>query len=993
MRKRRHSLCQQAPSMWGHGFLLGMVLSAPSYGQSSASSLSQDEANDDGDATYVLDHMQVGTGTRLPQVDFEGSVPITVVDRADIERIGLNDLAEVIRQLPSITGSPVSTRTNNGGDGGSAVDIRGLGTIRTLVLVNGRRDISGGDLSVIPLSIVERIDVLKEGASAIYGADAVAGVVNIITRQNFRGAELLANYGRSLELIDNPVADELNDGRLNGSRGDAKRISLILGDSSARSGFVLGLEYNEQDPVFQGNIDNPQFQRTLQLNDIDDYRLAGLGALNRDIDGDGQIGITTQGSTRSLGGFFEVGDEIYTRDTVTGELRPFDSCGDELTCGGDLYNFAPVNYIQTPFERTNLFVQGDYNLFDGVNAYVEARYSNRRSSQFLAPLPYDSQIDPAAELANGEQGIPASNVYNPFGEDLSIVRRRISEAGGRNFSNEVNQIQINTGLRGRLGSWAPTWAWDLTWQWGRRSQVDSNEGQFVGSRLAQALGPSFFDADGIARCGTPDEIIDGCVPLNLFGGLGSITQDQIDYVAATLNDHAIAKRQVLNASLDGVVLELPAGPLSAAVGYEFRKDEFSFIPDSGKSSGAVTGNLSGFTDGEYSVNSLFAEVHIPVLSSIPGVELLELSAGFRYDDYSTIGDTGNVQAAIRWQPISSLLIRGSYSEVFREPSVIELFASESDDFPSFQDVCSTAVLGQSDTNLYASLTPEQQARCHATGVPVGGFVQNDAQVRIQNRGTEDLHAETGETFTIGLAWSPEFIHGFSFTADYWDVEISNAITSVAGGSVISQCVIANDSEACGRISRFADGNVDFVFSPTVNIGAETASGVDLSFNYEGNSSWGIFDARILVTYLKERRSTEINTINAAGRFENRNGLARGVYPKWKGTFNLDWRYENWGASLNVDYIGGVDEFDTDALNALQPDQSEDEAFIQRVGAEWYVDVVGRYHFGSNTEFSAGLTNVFDNKPPYISGEFNASTDTDTYRLLGRSWFAQIRHQF
>jgi outer membrane receptor protein involved in Fe transport len=983
------------------GALASMAFAAPSFAQ-----------EEDQEQSAVLDRIQT-TGTRLSQADIEGATPVTVLDRQDIERIGLNDLAEIVRQLPSITGSPLSTSTNNGGTGASLVDIRGLGTIRTLVLVNGRRDISNGDLSVIPVSIVERIDVLKEGASAVYGADAVSGVVNIITRRDFTGAEVLASYGRSFELVRNPAADEVGDPGLAGSDGDAKRVSFVIGDSSEKSNFVIGLEYNEQDPVFQGNVNSPQFQNTLVVTDLDDFLSNGLGSFGNDFDGDGRNGLTSVGSTRTLGGFVNLPDGFTNPILntpgnavdcgVNNQGNRIGQCAFALNGAGglanpftnaDTYNFSPVNYLQTPFERTNLFVQGDYDIFDNVNAYVEARYSNRRSSQLLAPLPYDSRNDPGAPLANGRSGISAQNVYNPFGIDLTDVRRRVSETGGRNFDNEINQVQLNTGLRGDFGSLAPTWQWDVSWQWGRRSRIDTDGGQFVGARLANALGPSFFDDAGVARCGTPDQIIDGCVPLNLFGGAGTITQDQLDYVTADLNDRTTTKRQVFNASATGDLFDLPGGVVSTAFGYEFRKEEFSFVPDSGKATDAVTGNTGGATAGEYDVDSLFIEVNVPLLSGLPGAELLEVGAGFRYDDYSSIGDTGNFQASIRWQPIQGLLVRGSYSEVFREPNVNELFAAQADAFPSFQDVCSSGVLGNPNApDLYSTLTPEQQARCVATGAPAGGFTQSDTQVRIRTSGNDELRPETGETYTIGLAWSPDFIPGFSLTVDYWDVQLDGAITVLAGGNVVSQCVIAGVQSQCDNIQRFNDGNIESLLSENVNIGSESASGIDFGFNYGTSTDFGLFDARLLLTYLDERESTTITTVDAAGRFEDRNGLSRGVYPEWKGTFNLDWSYDNFGASVNVDYLGSVDEFDTDALNALQPGQSEDSAFFQKVDAEWYVDLVARYNFSWGTQISAGVTNVFDNDAPFIIGEFNANTDTDTYRLLGRSWFAQVRHSF
>ena len=717
--------------------------------------------------------------------------------------------------------------------------------------MNGRRDISTGDLSTIPVSIVERIEVLKEGASAIYGADAVAGVVNVITRQDFEGAEIIANFSSHTDLIENPAAAINNAPGLAGSSGSAKRVSFVTGGNTDRGNFVIGLEYSEQDPVFQGNIDDPIGQLGGALAAVD-FPLLDTGLnLQEGLD---QGAIISFGSSRTVGGRFATSGGVFTRDDA-GNIVP----------NSGTYNFAPVNFAQTPFERTNIFLQGNYDLLDNVTAYVEARFTNRESSQLLAPLPFDTRFDPAAPLPGGGNGVSADNVFNPFGEDLTDVRRRVVETGGRSFNQEVNQFQTVTGLRGDFGGFAPTWQWDVNFQYGNRAQVDTDFGQFSGDRLAQALGPSFFDANGVAVCGTPDAPIANCVPLNLFGGgqTQTITQEQLDFVTVALNDRFDTERQVFNATFNGDVFELPAGPLSAAFGYEFRDESFSSTPDSGKVLGTVTGNTGQPTAGTFEVDSLFAEVNIPLLSGVPGAELLELGGGFRYDDFSTIGDTGNFSGTLRWQPFQGLLVRASYSEVFREPSIAELFTGSTDAFPAVQDVCSTGIDtdgdGTSDAglDLFNSLTAAGQAECLAQGVPAGGFLQSDSQILTTVSGNPDLQAESGDTFTVGLAWSPEFLPGFSTTIDYWEVQLDDAIQTIAASAVFNQCLVTGIASQCDAISRLPGGGGDVatVLRPSTNIGSEDASGIDFAFTYNRNTPIGIFDTRLLVTYLAERVST------------------------------------------------------------------------------------------------------------------------------------------
>ncbi len=968
MTYNRNPLYQAVHYALGAGAVAGMAFAT--------GALAQDQEQEPAE----LDR-QLVTGSRLSQVDIEGASPVTVLDRQDIERIGLNDLGDIIRQLPTITGSPLSTRTNNGGNGATAADIRGLGAIRTLVLINGKRDITDGDFSLIPIAAVERIEVLAEGAAAIYGADAVSGVINIITRKDFQGAQLSAQYGASFELVPNPAVQEVGDPGLRGSDGDTKRVSFVFGDTTEKSSFLIGAEYNEQDPVFQGNVNCEFFQFPISLFDADIFAANGpIGCEDRIDSGmaEDTTGLFRSGSSRNLGGFFVVpGQGALTN--VNGQIVPFTN---------QFYNFAPVNFVQTPFERTNLFVQGDYDLFEHVEAFIEARYANRRSSQLLAPLPFDGRFDPG--FAGTGTGVSADNVFNPFGVDIRDVRRRVAETGGRDFSQSVNSINITTGLRGDLGDIAPTWSWEVFWNWGREDRTDIDEGQFVGSRLAQALGPSFFDANGVATCGTPDAPIAGCVPLNLFGGNGTITQEMLDFVSFPLVDNIVTKLQNAQATVTGDLFDLPGGAVAMALGYEFRQEELAFNPDSGKASESVTGNTGAGTSGIFDVNSVFAELNLPLLSRVPGAELLEVGVGFRYDDFSTVGSTGNFMFKASWQPFKGFLVRGSYSEVFREPTIGELFSAQGDSFPSFQDICSNGVLGSPGSpNLFETLTPEQQARCIMTGVPAGGVFQTDVQVRSRVGGNPNVRPENGETWTVGFAFAPEFIPGFSFTVDYWEVDLDDAITSIAAGNVITECVLNGDLNQCANITRFADGNINAVVAAQTNIGSETAAGIDFAFNYNRSTAIGLFDTRLLVTYLDERESTVTgDPLDIAGFFSpGVNGFARGVFPEWKGLFTIDWSYEDLGAAINIEYIDSLTDLDFDAV------PSREAPFLQSIESEWYVDLVGRYTLPWGTTFSFGITNLFNNDPPFIVNEFNASTDTDTYRLLGRSWFANLTHNF
>ncbi len=960
------------------------------------------------DDSVQLDKVEI-TGTRLKRVDIEGANPVTILDRSDIKRSGHADLGDLIKALPSMTGSSLGSQRNNSGGPAVLADIRGLGANRTLVLINGRRVASalasgGTDLSAIPIALVERVEVLKDGASAIYGADAVAGVINVITRRDYEGAEFEAQYGESID-----------------EGGGTVNASFITGGNSDRGNFVVGLEYTEVDEVFQGAFDEEYIRLAVGVYDFDEFAQFGYTGINQDLDGDGIIGIASFGSSRTPGGRFVVpsqngGNPITLCQGNSGtSASDFGPLG--APCGPATYDFAPVNYMQTPQRQSNFFFQGDYELFDNVNAYAEARFSNRRSEQLLAPLPYDSRFDPKFDATNNI-AISKDNVYNPFGEDVTEWRRRMLETGGRSFNQNVDQWQVIGGLSGDFGG---TWTWDASYNFSRRDRADTDIGQFFGPNLQQALGPSFFQADGSAVCGdvgadgvagTPDDnVIAGCVPLDAFGSL-AITPQMLAFVAVPLNDRYTNTQQVFNATLVGDVLDLPAGPVGVAFGYEHRKEDFRFDPDSAKAAGVVTGNKGLGTVGNYDVDSFFIETAIPLLSGAPGAELLELNLSGRFDDFSNFGSTENFQAGFRWQPVRSVLVRGTFNEVFREPNMSELFAGQADSFPNAVDLC--------NTNNYGNLNATQQAECTRQGVPVGGSIQSDNQLRARVGGNENLNPEEGETVTLGVAWSPDFADGLSLTLDYWEIDLENAIQAPSANAVFARCFNLGIQSACNNITRFNDStaSINAVFTLTENVAKETASGWDFSASYSHNTDVGLWNYRLLSTLLDERiQDNGIQSIDAAGRFEHRGTFggasSQATFPEWKHNFYVDWSRGNWSASASVEYLGSVDYCQEPnfgfALPCLDTTPTGPFTFTDFAGrtrtltadqVEWevdeviYIDLVGRYTLpGVGSEITVGLTNVTDEELPFINQGFNATTDPDTYRAFGRSWYMNYTHSF
>jgi outer membrane receptor protein involved in Fe transport len=938
-------------------------------------------AQDSEEAAADLDRVQV-TGSRISRIDIEGANPVTVLDRDDIKRTGITDLGELVQDLPMMSGSPVSSQRNNGGSGRVAVDIRGMGTNRTLVLINGRRAPAlFNDLSTIPVAMVERIEILKDGASAIYGADAVAGVVNIITRRDFEGAEIDASIGESFD-----------------TGGMNQQISFITGGNSDRGNFVIGVEYTEQDEVFLAEYDEKYLKAAVAIYDPGEFHQYGFsGDPWVDEDGDGYPGWATFGSSRRPYGYFNipgVGNNLTICQGNTG-TSPSDYAPAGAACGPGTYDFAPVNYMQTPYERSSFFFQGDYELYDNITAYMEARFANRTSEQLLAPLPFDSRFDPSYSQIEPGVVISKDNFYNPFGLNVTQYRRRMVETGGRSFKQNVDQWQIVTGVTGDIGT---SWTWDLSYNYGKSERADTDYGQFNGARFAAALGPSFMDAAGNVVCGTPSAPIAGCVSFNAFTNpdTNPIQQDMLDYLSIPLNDRYINERQVTNFTVVGDVFELPAGTVGAALGFERRKESYSFIPDSAKVTNATTGNTGTGTEGAYNIDSFFGEINIPLISGVVGAEMLELGLGARYDDFSIYDASSTLQASIRWQPVRSLLLRGTWGEVYREPNISELFAGVGDSFPNTVDACSGS--GNTLPGCVGKVPP--------------GYQQTDPQARARVGGNMNVTPEEGETYTLGLAWSPTFASGLSMTLDYWNIEIDDSINTPSATVVISGCATGAVPGFCTGIQRFPNGDIDEVLTLVQKVGPESAKGIDWSVAYNWNTDIGLWGFNWMGTYNLERKLLTVKDFNGdgsetaevqdiVGNFEHR-GLGRvSSFPELRWRFDTDWSLGDFGASFSVEFIEGVTECG-DAVgfgNVYCPDsaagfgQPEKSIWLNTIDDTFYFDLVGRYTAPFGTQFSVGITNLTDEALPFLNQGFNATTDDDTFRAFGRSWFFNIKHSF
>ena len=917
------------------------------------------------------------TGSRIRRADIDSASPVTVLARSDIEASGLTDVGNILQRMPSMSGSPIGTTTNNGGNGAVLVDLRGMGVNRTVTLINGQRVVDGGDYQTIPSTMIERVEILKDGASAIYGADAVAGVVNIITRRDFEGMELNAQ-----------IADWSD------SAGKQYSFGLIGGTEFEDGNFVFGAEYVNQEQAYQA--DTPWAFMS------DSFYIYPQGCENQ---------LTAPYTGEPSGGCYRAGSSripesrltFLTQGTYligTPASQPYQS-GLMIPHDGRNYNYAPVNYLQTPYERSNLFAEAHFDLTDNIRFNTEIRGNFRESRQELAPLPYTPgdpfyngfYTDPDTGETTAYTGISEDNYYlrqaidnyNAANgtslryEPVRDARRRMIETK-RAFEQEITQYQFVAGLEGTL---TDSIDWDVFLNYGYRSRQDVDFGQFSGARLQSALGPSAdFDGDGVPECyadiNNPDTLVQGCVPLNMFGGgsvvretgeivTATLTQDMIDYVSADLVDTFLTKQTIWGGSVSGSLFDLPGGALGWAAGYQYWKQEYKYTPDSGKATGAVTGNVGAGTNGSLTNDAVFLEVLAPLWDN--GSQELVLKGGLRYDDYDAFDGDTTYQIGVEFQVIDNLKLRGTYGTVFRAPTITELYGGVIDSFPTYTDPCVNDVP-----------TPP--------GCGAGPFIQSDSQVRSAIGGNPNVQPETGDTYTAGLVWTPEFgDHAFTATLDYWQIDLEDGISSLGVSYTLDACYYDLNQQACDLITRDQFGQITLIQDTQLNVASQGAKGVDTEVRWNYSSSWGQWEAAVLWSHLLERTKVAFPgdaENDLSGRYTDPTAQDGGAYAEDKVNYSLQWMWNDLSVGYLGEYISSLDGdtvfFGTD--------------YIQKIDSQLYHDIVASYTMSNwGLTLSGGVTNITDEPPPFIDVGFNAKTDPSTYRLFGLGYYLRASWKF
>ncbi len=928
-------------------------------------------AQQDQDDARTLDRVEV-VGSRIKRVEAETSQPIFQVTQEDIQASGLTSIGDVIQNLTA-NGSALGTTFNNGGDGSTRVALRNLGTARTLVLVNGRRWINTGtgsavDLNSIPTAAVESIQVLKDGASAIYGSDAIAGVVDIRLKSNYTGAEASMQWGEYDE----------GDGR-------RQKYDFVIGFDGDRGNVLMGAGYVKEDAVWAG--DRP-------ISAVPTY---GLPATNPTFAGASGVGVRG----RVIGGPWTGNGGILI------DGRPGTSPDDfaAFNALADGFNFAPLNYLQTPQERTSFFMDGRYQIIDGVEFYTQASFNERKSEQVLAAFPLS--VGAFAGGAFNPLRLSADSIYNPFGVDVAWARR-VVETGGRAFNQDVDTYNFVGGFQGDFMLGDRFFGWDVGYQYGKSERYDQTYGLQFSTTLGRAIGPSFIDNAGVARCGTPTAVIAGCVPFNPFAPEGQITQEMLNYIGYV--EQAIRGNDMTNywANISGDLFELvETRPVAFAAGYEYRRESAFDSPDALTNAGLGSGNARTATSGGYSIDEFYLELNAPLLADLPFANLLEIRLAGRYSDYSNFGDTTNLSAGFKWQPIEDLAIRGNWSEGFRAPTINNLFLGAADSFATISDPCSSQNFG--------GLTDEGRARCIAAGVPAdGSYTQLNPQIRITLGGNPNLMPETAETKTLGFIYSPSWLEGFDISLDWYNIEIEGGITTRSGQNIINSCYTGAPAAAsffCPLITREAGTGIvlDLAAVPQNEAGFEV-EGWDLTLNYRFDTDFGRFGFVWDTTYTTTWTSFLLNSTTGNIDGFDRTGWELGddQYPLIRSNLNATWQLGDFGVNWGMRYYHHTKEdcvFNDLVIaghpasvgynpcsNYLDVSASHPDGY-HRQGSVAIHDVRFTWNTPWNGQVGLGINNVFEKDPPTSFTAFANTFNAAVWDVPGRFWFVQYNQKF
>ena len=974
----------------------------------------------------------VVTGSRIVQPGLKSISPVTAISARQIASEGVTSVEDVLNNLPQVVADQ-GAMASNGATGTAEVDLRDLGPQRTLVLIDGKRlmpgqptnvvrDASAADLDFIPIALVERVDVLTGGAAAVYGADAVAGVVNFVMNDHFQGFEVDVDgsaYQHGQHSYYGQFAPESGFGSAPGSvmDGATKDVTMILGGNFADG---------------KGNaVAYVGYRRTAAVTQADrDFSRCSLGTT-------GSGAVECAGSeTNATGTFFSAGFLPAPNSSVPNLLGPPFPTVDPATgqfvpsTAADLYNFGALNYYMRPDERWNAGAFAHFNIDDDHQVYGSIMFMDDDSIAQIAPsgafIGVGTGTNPSTGSPDGQWTINCNNPYLSAQEAGTLgcasnstalsntqtvqvlFGRRNVEGGDRITDTRHTSYRLVIGSKGQVNS---DLSYDVYAQEGLTLRYDLAENDMSKAGLGNALQAVVDPSSGQIVCaananganGAP-----GCVPYNIWG-TGPVNPAAIAYMNTPQLTDASAEERVFHADFTADMTDLgwklPSANegLGLNFGTEYREEFMTLQPDAAGLAGSLTSDSSPtpYINAGYGVKEAFLEARLPLVQDKPFVKEISLDTAYRYSKYTVGYTTNTYKLGLDWSPTSSLRFRGGYNRAVRAPNIAELYAADVVQLDGSSDPCASSTSSPAPASVQqcanSGLTPAEYGTRGTPGNPAG-------QYNGLLGGNPKLKPEIADTYTFGIVVTPAALPSFSATIDVFDIKIKDLISTYGANLIVDQCVYDDNPQFCGMVHRDTAGSIWFssdgyVDDPLLNLGYEKTSGVDASANYTMNVGWlGSLNFNLIGTYtaaLDIEPYPGSGSYNCAGYF---GGTCLNPLPKWKHTLTIGWTTPWHGLGLQARWRH-ISRTEDDAANPSPLLAGKINPALQWLGSREYLDLIGSDQIFSNVQLMVGVDNVLDKDPPILPTDafpppfFNGNTYPQVYDTLGRYIFANLKIDF
>ena len=926
----------------------------------SSNVIAQDAATESAD----VEKIQV-TGSRISRQGAIAPSPVTAISGESLLNSGAMNIGEVLNELPSLanTFSLGNSGQFIGTAGLNILDLRGMGTDRTLVLVDGKRHVSSSagtaavDTNPIPTTWIERVESVTGGASAVYGADAVTGVVNFILKKNIEGFDISATQGFAQE---------------NGYKNDKYQASYGFNFDNDRGNIAFAAEYSSQESL--DALDNPWTAtpyRNMSFESIMGYEREE-DQLNSTAFPDNFYTPNAGYYVLNNAGVFGGGTKTFNADGSIKDIYIGDQVDSVFCANCDLFNLRQFTQLQPEFDRTNLNVKGNYELNDDTTVYAQAKYARTRAISMAQPAFFFYSDETTITRNNAFLDDSVAEYMDANDLDSIVLNRMMTDLGRRTEADERETYRYVLGVEGYIND---EWNYEAFVNYGKTELERENRNNLILQNFYNAI-DAIEDDNGNIVCASGSE--DGCVPLNIMG-YGQPSQDAIDYVNTTSVGTSKIEQYNAGATIaNSGIYELPAGYVGFAAGVEYRKEK-SEIEEPDNAAGTFF-NALGEDKGEYDVSEVFTEVTVPLLEGLPGVDMLTFDTAARIANYSSIGNAKSWKLGLDWQVFEDLRVRATKSSALRAPNISELYGEASQTFFSVEDPCRT-------DNLEDLANADQRiANCAALGVPADFNSDYDsATLEGVNGGNIDLQAEQSISKTLGLVYTPAWFEGFTATVDYWEIELTDAITNIDGQTILDRCV---DSETginnpyCGLIDRDSEtGEITQIRSYALNIAGQEAKGVDFELGYDFDALEGAFRTSLIATYLKDRKEFPFQD-NPELFYQNAGTAGES---DWQGVFTVNYSRGDWEASWKTRYIERASLYDNQEL-ARNPNPSN----RMELASYAVTDVTAGYNFKNGVSLTVGIDNLFNRALP--TGTTGTGEIDGAYDNIGRFGYVTVAYK-